>query len=119
MDHKSKGTTTSSSTSTTTIRKNILNFLGTKNESNIDTDKILATMQLKALIEKMVSKPAPIGLGQFFLTEDKYLSLSPIAFQISLNRALPKSFPIALLKQQTYSCLLDGHPCLGDSNASL
>ena len=28
-----------------------------------------------------------------------------------------KSFPIALLKQQTCSCLLDGHPCLGDRNA--
>ena len=29
------------------------------------------------------------------------------------------SFPIASLKQQTCSCLLDGHPCLGDRNASL
>lgn len=30
-----------------------------------------------------------------------------------------KNFPIALLKQQTCSCLLDGHPFLGDRNACL
>lgn len=46
---------------------------------------------------------------------DRYHSYSPEMKTIKPNTV--KSIPIALLKQQSCSCLLYGHPCLRDRKA--